>query len=116
MPKVSLSLKQPAWIKELLAFFPFLKSYFRSRGYLGFRRFEFIKGFVVDLLYKKRGRYTRPFLHLGTIGLVFVAIILGPFILDQTEEDERPGGYNGVLAASAAYGKNFQHYQSGEIT
>lgn len=124
MPKISLSLKQPAWIKEMINFFSFLKSYFRSRGYLGFKRFEFIKSFVVDLLYKKRGRYARPFLHLGTIGLVFVAIILGPFLLDQAEEDDRPGGYSGVLSASAAYGKNFttlqaeevRQYRGGEVT
>lgn len=124
MPKIALSLSKPKSIKEIAAFLSFLRKYARSRGYSGFTRFEVFKNVIVDLLYKKRGKYSRPFLHLGTIGLVFFAIVLGPIIMDQADENERSAGYSGVLSASAAYGKNFttlqaeevRQYRGGEIT
>lgn len=115
MSKMTLSFKQPSWVKELLLFLIFIKKYLRSRGYSVFTRFEVFKSVIVDLLYKKRGKYARPFLHLGTIGLIFLVIILGPIIMDQADEEERPTGYNGVLSASQAYGKNFTTLQAEEV-
>jgi len=124
MSKILLSFKSPNWLKESFEFFTFLRFYFRGRGYRGFTKFEVVKSVVVDLLYKKRGKYARPFLHLGTIGLVFAAIILGPIIVSQAEgEEERQATNSSVLSPVAAYGQNFttlqaeavRQYRGGEI-
>lgn len=63
----------------------FLYRYLRLRGYRIFSRFEVIKDQLVDLLYRKRGRYARPFLHLGTLLLVFSTIVIGPVIFARDD-------------------------------
>jgi len=42
--------------------------------------FEDIKNFLVKFFTMKRGRYSRPFLHLATIGVIGVGVIVGPFL------------------------------------
>ncbi|MBP7876172.1 M23 family metallopeptidase [Candidatus Woesebacteria bacterium] len=66
-------------------FVRFLYRYLRLRGYSVFYRFEVIKDQLVDLLYRKRGRYARPFLHLGTLLLVFSTIVIGPVIFARDD-------------------------------
>lgn len=82
-------------LEELKAFRIFLVQYLRVRTYVWFHKFEVIKDALVDLLYRKRGRYVRPFLHLGTIGLIFLVITVGPVIFANDEEEGR--GSAGIL-------------------
>jgi murein DD-endopeptidase MepM/ murein hydrolase activator NlpD len=112
---------QESWFKRSLnnwrEFFVFLYSYTRSRGYSWFAGFESAKGALVDLLYKQRGRYTRPFLHFGTIGLTFLVITLGPLVFAQGNEEEgqREMAMGGVMNTVSAYQTDFNTQQSEEV-
>jgi murein DD-endopeptidase MepM/ murein hydrolase activator NlpD len=99
---------------DLRDFFTFLRRYIRLRTYKWFVRFELFKDLVVDLLYKKRGKYVRPFLHFGTIGMVFVAITAGPVVFSQSDEDGGREAVGGVLS-TAAYGSSFYTQQAEEV-
>lgn len=99
----------------------FLYRYLRIRGYSIFSRFEVLKDQLVDLLYRKRGRYARPFLHLGTLLLVFSAIIVGPVIFarDDIGEDSQ---IRGVLDTDTTGGSMYtqqaeevKQFRGGEV-
>src|SRR5476649_865967 len=95
---------QSGFFPEVKAYFQFLYNYFRKRGYVWFAKFEVGKDVIVDLLYKRRGKYTRPFLHFGTIALVFLVITFGPFILEQQKKEEgQPAGSGSPLVINSAY-------------
>ncbi len=95
-------------------FFKFLHSYTRSRLYRWFLRFEVVKDVIVDFLYKKRGKYVRPFLHFGTIGLIFLVITVGPLVFNRSDEDGQSEDLRGVLT-TAAYGSSFYTQQAEEV-
>ncbi|MEX0896174.1 MAG: M23 family metallopeptidase [Patescibacteria group bacterium] len=103
--------RTPQWLKDFSEFGRFLSGYIRRRGYHWFGRFENLKDSLVDILYRKRGRYVRPFLHLGTIGLIFLVILVGPVIF-SLEEDEQTAEQSGGVLASAAYGSSFYTQQA----
>lgn len=105
------------WWSEWRQFFVFLYSYLRKRGYNWFAGFEAAKSALVDLLYKQRGRYTRPFLHFGTVGLAFIMIALGPIVFAQGKEDEgqREMAMGGVMNTVSAYQADFNTQQSEEV-
>lgn len=64
-------------IKDLQSFLRFLRSYGKIRLYVIFDFFEKLKDALVSVLHQKRGKYTRPFLHFGTIALSFLWLFLG---------------------------------------
>lgn len=99
-------------LDELKDFGSFLIWYVRTRSYNWFKRFELAKDALVDLLYQKRGRYVRPFLHLGTIVLIFLFITTGPVIFSRSEEDKR--AESGILT-STAYGSSIYTQQAEEV-
>lgn len=99
-------------LDEVCAFGSFLIWYVRTRSYSWFKRFELAKDSLVDLLYQKRGRYVRPFLHLGTIVLIFLFITTGPVIFSRSEESKR--AEVGILA-STAYGSSIYTQQAEEV-
>ncbi|MBT4124355.1 MAG: M23 family metallopeptidase [Candidatus Pacebacteria bacterium] len=115
--------KERVIVQDFLEYFSFLRTYIKLRGYGWFSRFEVGKDFIVDLLYKKRGRYARPFLHFGTIGLVFLLITLGPIILNEVEEQQHVS-IGPILNTATAYAPDFytlqaeevRQYRGGEIT
>jgi murein DD-endopeptidase MepM/ murein hydrolase activator NlpD len=109
------SFKTPKILKEWRLFFAFLHRYFRMRGYVWFAKFEGIKDVLVDLLYKRRGKYARPFLHFGTIGLTFLIVTFGPFIIAQAEDDQREQENRALIAASDTAGTGFNTVQSLEV-
>lgn len=113
MVKITLRLRLPQLFKDLSAYFYFLKVYVRNRVYKWFSNFESFKDTIVDLLYRKRGKYVRPFLHFGTIGLVFLAITAGP-ILFSGSDDENQVDSSGVLSTTA-YGSDFYTQQAEEV-
>ncbi len=106
------SLPEFAFFTEVRAFGKFLIWYVRTRSYNWFKRFELAKDAIVDLLYQKRGRYVRPFLHLGTIVLIFLFITTGPVLFSGDEEDKR--AETGILA-STAYGSSIYTQQAEEV-
>lgn len=72
---------------EFLDFLNFIRIYCKSRLYRLFSRFEAVKSLIVDLLYKKRGKYARPFLHFTAVSLGFIVVTLGPVVLRSAEEE-----------------------------
>lgn len=100
---------------ELQDFFRFLRRYFKFRGYGGFVRFEVVKDVIVDLLYRQRGKYARPFLHFGTIALIFLVITFGPFIIQSAEDEQRNEQISSVLGTANAYGESFKTTQAEEV-
>ncbi len=116
MPRLSLGFLAPI-LGEFKGYFSFLYKYARLRGYRWFSRFEALKDMLVDLLYKRRGKYTRPFLHFGTIALIFFVITFGPFILEQSrQEDENTQSQSSAVIGSAfAYGSDLSTLESEEV-
>ena len=99
---------------ELGQFFQAVRWYVRYRGYRIFARFELLKDALVDALYKKRGRYVRPFLHFATIGLIFFVITVGPVILslNDAEAEEVQAG---AVVPDGAFGSSFYTQQAEEV-
>ncbi|MBD3250518.1 MAG: peptidoglycan DD-metalloendopeptidase family protein [Candidatus Pacebacteria bacterium] len=114
MQKNKLQLKTPTWLSELGEFFQFLRHYLKLRGYEWFSKFEQGKNLLVDVLYKKRGRYARPFLHLGMISLVFLMVTVGPVVLDNSDEEQQASS-SPVLATATAYAPDFYTLQAEEV-
>jgi murein DD-endopeptidase MepM/ murein hydrolase activator NlpD len=92
-----------SFFEELRLYFRFLYRYIRRRGYTWFAKFEAIKDVIVDLLYRRRGKYARPFLHFGTIALIFLVITFGPLILQQRQREEEQAGSSSVINLAQAY-------------
>ena len=60
---------------EVSIFWEFLQifgNFLFKKGYRVFRVFEWSKGLLAKLLYRQRGRFSQPFLHLSMAGLVDV--------------------------------------------
>ena len=106
--------KQSQLQRDLREYASFLGTYIKNRGYGWFSRFEVGKDFLVDLLYKKRGRYARPFLHFGTLALVFLLITIGPLVFRQ-ESEGGTGGVGPILNAATAYAPDFYTLQAEEV-
>ncbi|MEK9200982.1 MAG: M23 family metallopeptidase [Patescibacteria group bacterium] len=51
-----------------------------KRLYKWFAGFEWIKKLMAQVLYKQRGRFTRPFMHTAMGGLVALAVTLAPIL------------------------------------
>jgi len=113
--KLTFKLPVPKIWSEFVDFLRFIRRYFRLRGYVWFSRFEEGKSVIVDLLYKQRGKYTRPFLHFGTIALVFLVITFGPLLLSSVEEDKKAELSRGVLTTVSAYDATFQTLQAEDV-
>jgi len=113
MARLTLRFKTPKTLRELSEFGRFVRRYIRLRGYKWFAQFEGGKDVFVDLLYRQRGRYARPFLHFGTIGLVFLVITFGPLILNRVEDDQTQVS-QGVLTANA-FGNSFTTLEADEV-
>lgn len=99
-----------------------MHKYVRRRGYTAFAKFEVIKDGLVDMLYRKRGRYARPFLHVGTLALIFSAIALGPMVFAK-EETTVESEVRGVLTTDTSGGSMYtqqaeevKQFRGGEIT
>lgn len=101
-------------VHEWVEYLTFIRRYVRVRGYRFFSKFEVFKDTIVDLLYRKRGRYVRPFLHFGVVGLTFLVITIGPYIFNQTEAEGAETAEQGVLS-TAVYGSSFYTQQAEEV-
>jgi murein DD-endopeptidase MepM/ murein hydrolase activator NlpD len=124
MFNIPFRLQPPQLISDFFSFSRFFYRYIRIRGYYWFSKFESMKDVLVDLLYKRRGKYSRPFLHFGIIGLTFMIITFGPLILKQTRQENQEANLtSGVLDVSQAYAENLstneadlvKQYRGGEV-
>ncbi len=117
-PRLPEWLTAPAVVQELQEYSQFLGTYFYRRAYILFEQFEQLKDALVDVLYRQRGRYTRPFLHFGIVFLTFFVITFGPSLLEQTEREEgAPEQPVGLIQtqASAYNTNNFTTLQAEEV-
>lgn len=69
---------------EFLDFLWFLRQYIKLRLARLFYNFEKQKDKVVDMLYRRRGKYARPFVHSGLMSMLVGMAGLGPFVLSQS--------------------------------
>lgn len=79
-------MKLPLIVEEFIEFWLFFWDYITRRLYRWFVRFEAGKGLLVDTLYQRRGKYTRPFMHTGMVGIVFLGVSLGPVVLSEHQD------------------------------
>lgn len=115
MPRIKIKVNTPTAFIDLKTFFGFLYSYLRRRSYGWFSKFETGKSVIVDMLYKQRGKYSRPFLHFGAIGLTFLVITFGPLVLSQGDDEQQADMSGGLLTANVAYGGDFNTLQAEEV-
>ncbi len=74
--------------------------YFYKRGYKWFVRFEGGKDVVAKLLYRQRGRFAGPFVHLGMVGLLAMGVVLAP-VLAESFPGIVPDAWGGTAAPSS---------------
>ncbi len=114
MPRINIKLPSTEGLFQLKEFGGFLHKYFKLRSYAWFAQFEKVKDALVDVLYKKRGRYARPFLHFGMIFMIFFMVTAGPVILAKTDEDQKQIS-SPVLTTATAYAPDFYTLQAEEV-
>lgn len=75
---------------SVLSFIKDFRAFWRDFGiYLSNRIRRFLekifvgKGFIVNVLYKKRGKYSRPLVHLGMSALAGLSIIIAPVVAQE---------------------------------
>ncbi len=73
-------------LTEFGEFWDFFWDWAYRRAYRWYRYFETGKDGVVDVLYRKRGKYSRPFVHSSMVGLLFLGITVGPVIIKAQED------------------------------
>ena len=77
--------KQPI-IREMGQFWLFFWDYWYQRLTVVYRYLETGKDLLVDGLNSKRGKYTRPFIHTGMVGMLFMGITVGPAVLSNQQD------------------------------
>lgn len=103
------------WLEEFSQFARFIRKYSKRRAYVWFSRFEVLKDALVDLLYRQRGRYARPFLHFGTIGLVFAVITFGPVVLSQASAEQQGREVQSIINRAGTVDQSFNTVLSEEV-
>jgi len=73
---------------EFLEFCRQLFSYVSRHAYRAFFHFEAGKDLITEALYRKRGKYARPFLHSGVMALIFFGATLGPRFVSSSMAEE----------------------------
>jgi murein DD-endopeptidase MepM/ murein hydrolase activator NlpD len=56
----------------------------------GFFRFENIKGMVAEGLYRQRGKFARPFVHSGMVGICAFGVMLAPIVSENLPGRNNP--------------------------
>jgi LysM repeat protein len=101
-------------LKNFSSFFVFLKKYLKIRIYTPFSKFEKGKDFLVTFLYKRRGKYAKPFLHFFIISMAFLVIAIGPLILERDNSDKNVKFVN-ILSSLKFKDMNFYTVQADEV-
>lgn len=69
-------------LKTFWEFCIFLAGYLRRKIITASIAFEKYKNRLVRFFMAKRGRYNRPFLHFATMLVLFIGVMIGPFLAD----------------------------------
>jgi len=77
---LSLFLPAQKFFSAFPDFINFLSHYFKEKLVLFSIIFEANKNILVKFFMMKRGRYSRPFLHLATMGVLTAGVIAAPFL------------------------------------
>jgi len=105
--------QQKALFREFLAF---LWSYIYKRGYVFFAHLELLKDLVVGILYKRRGKFARPFLHTALMSVLFLGITFGPLLVSEATAEEQQSGTVATSVIQSATGDTpFITEQSEEV-
>ena len=80
------------WWMDIKSFAVFLFRYLKKRLLEGMGHFETGKDVVVEGLVAQRGRYARPFLHTGMIGLFLIGLMLAPILKGAVAGEDGIGG------------------------
>lgn len=72
------SLKEDFW-----HFLCCLGRYFQKKALRSFHLFETGKSRMAVVLYRQRGRYSRPFVHSGMMLLIVIGVTLGPVLIKE---------------------------------
>jgi murein DD-endopeptidase MepM/ murein hydrolase activator NlpD len=108
--------KLALFLTDLKSFCIFFRTYAKYRLYKIFAWFERFKNKLVDVLYMQRGKYTKPFLHFGTIGLAFLMVTLGPSVLSKSDdENQQKVLASPVLSTATAAAPDFYTSQAEEV-
>jgi murein DD-endopeptidase MepM/ murein hydrolase activator NlpD len=67
-------------VKDFSEFWVFFVFYLRKKVLKGSGFFELNKDFLVKFFTMKRGRYSRPFLHIATIGVLIIGVLVTPYL------------------------------------
>lgn len=78
-------------MSEFVEFWLFFWDYVYKRSYVVYEAFEKHKDSLVDFLYRRRGKYARPFVHSGMVGLLFMGVTVGPMVLESQEDQVLAG-------------------------
>jgi murein DD-endopeptidase MepM/ murein hydrolase activator NlpD len=81
------------FLRDLGEFWAAWRHYIFWKAYRGFAKFEKIKGFIAQVLYKQRGRFAGPFVHGAMGAIVAMAITLAPVLASSFPgvEKQLPG-------------------------
>jgi murein DD-endopeptidase MepM/ murein hydrolase activator NlpD len=77
---LSLFLPAQKFVSAFPEFLNFFSHYLKARLVSSSIIFETYKNILVKFFMIKRGRYSRPFLHLATMGVLTVGVIAAPFL------------------------------------
>lgn len=111
------TLKTPQVFKDFGEFLRYAGGYAHRRGYRWFVKFESGKDVLVDLLYKQRGKYSRPFLHTGMMGLMLFGVTFGPLIIEEgvSAQETTPILTSGVISPVSDYTNELSTTQAKEV-
>lgn len=115
---MKISFKKPRSVQDFSEFLSYAFGYTRRRGYRWFSKFESLKDVIVDLLYKRRGKYSRPFLHTGMMSLLVFGVTFGPMIVEESvsaSEQTSEVLPSGVLTSATDYGNSITTIQGKEV-
>ncbi len=121
-------IKLPAIVREFVDFWVFFWEYAFERLAHIYEGLESGKTTLVDMLYQKRGKYARPFMHMGMVGILFFGVTMGPVLLENQEDNllinELPQARVLGMSTEDTFGMSTQtqsgegvlQYRGGEIT
>lgn len=101
---------------DLKEFFQQFFAYLRKYVVGGFSRFESGKDVVVGGLYRKRGKYVRPFLHSAMMVFMFFAVVFGPKFVAQAFPGKDDGAWSGGTGGAVLGEESISLYEVGIVT
>lgn len=107
-----MTIHQSSLREDISDYTQWCRRYLRSRLYALFSKFEGAKDILVDPLYKRRGKYSRPILHTFMFVILFFGITLGPLIIKNNVAAE---GVDDATPSSVLMSASGQDLGSSEI-